>query len=197
MNFYEKILKIVDKNGGYITTKELVNNNINKKFLTNLVRDGKLIRFSRGYYGLPTHIQDDYYILLSKSQSAVFSLSTALYLHGLSERIPLVYNITLPYGYSGALQKEKNVLLNFVKKELLNLGVVEIASPFGMKVKVYDIERTICDIIKYKNKMDSEIFSKALKFYAKRKDKNINKLMRYAKKMNIEKKVAEYMEVLL
>lgn len=197
MNFYEKILKIVDKNGGYITTKELVNNNINKKFLTNLVKNEKLIRLSRGYYGLPTYIQDDYYILLSKSQNAVFSLSTALYLHGLSERIPLVYNITLPYGYSGALQKEKNVLLNFVKKELLNLGVVEVESPFGMKIKVYDIERTICDIIKHKNKMDAEIFSKALKFYAKRKDKNINKLMRYAKKMNIEKKVAEYMEVVL
>lgn len=197
MNFYEKILKIVDKNGGYITTKELVNNNINKKFLTNLVKNEKLIRLSRGYYGLPTYIQDDYYILLSKSQNAVFSLSTALYLHGLSERIPLVYNITLPYGYSGALQKEKNVLLNFVKKELLNLGVVEVESPFGMKIKVYDIERTICDIIKHKNKMDAEIFSKALKLYAKRKDKNINKLMRYAKKMNIEKKVAEYMEVVL
>lgn len=197
MNFYEKILKIVDKNGGYITTKELVNNNINKKFLTNLVKNEKLIRLSRGYYGLPTYIQDDYYILLSKSQNAVFSMSTALYLHGLSERIPLVYNITLPYGYSGALQKEKNVLLNFVKKELLNLGVVEVESPFGMKIKAYDIERTICDIIKHKNKMDAEIFSKALKFYAKRKDKNINKLMRYAKKMNIEKKVAEYMEVVL
>ena len=97
----------------------------------------------------------------------------------------------------GALQKEKNVLLNFVKKELLNLGAIEIESPFGMKIKVYDVERTICDIIKHKNKMDAEIFSKALKFYAMRKDKNINKLMRYAKKMNIEKKVAEYMEVLL
>lgn len=197
MNFYEKILKLAEKNGGYITTKELVNNNINKKFLTNLVRDGKLLRLSRGYYGLPNYIQDDYYILLSKSQNAVFSLATALYFHDLSERVPLIYNITLPYGYSGALQKERNVSLNFVKKELLNLGVIEIESPFGMKVKVYDVEKTICDIIKHKNKMDAEIFSKALKFYARRKDKNINKLMRYAQKMNIEKKVVEYMEVLL
>lgn len=197
MNFYEKILKIVNKNGGYITTKELVNNNINKKFLTNMVRDCKLIRISRGYYGLPSYIQDDYYILQSKSQNAVFSLLTALYFHDLSERVPLIYNITLPYGYSGALQKEKNVSLNFVKKELLNLGVIEMTSPFGMKIKVYDVERTICDIIKNKNKIDVEIFSKALKRYATKKDKNINKLMKYANKMNIEQKVAEYMEVLL
>lgn len=70
-------------------------------------------------------------------------------------------------------------------------------SPFGMKIKVYDIERTICDIIKNKNKIDAEIFSKALKDYAKSKNKNLSKLTKYAKAMNIEKKVSEYMEVLL
>ena len=70
-------------------------------------------------------------------------------------------------------------------------------SPFGMKIKVYDIERTICDIIKNKNKMDAEIFSKSLKEYAKSKDKNLSKLTKYARTMNIENKVREYMEVLL
>ena len=124
-------------------------------------------------------------------------MATALYLHNLSDRTPLVYNITLPFGYSGVLQKEKNVILNFVKRELLDLGVIEITSPFGIKIKVYDIERTICDIIKNKNKMDAEIFSKALKDYAKSKNKNLSKLTKYANAMNIEKKVSEYMEVLL
>ena len=70
-------------------------------------------------------------------------------------------------------------------------------SPFGMNIKVYDVERTICDIIKNKNKIDAEIFSKALKDYVKSKNKNLNKLAKYAKIMNIEKKVSEYMEVLL
>ena len=72
-----------------------------------------------------------------------------------------------------------------------------MTSPFGMKIKVYDIERTICDIIKNKKKMDSEIFAKALKDYAKSKNKNLSKLAKYAKIMKIEKKVNEYMEVLL
>ncbi|MCI8547764.1 MAG: hypothetical protein HFJ38_02615 [Bacilli bacterium] len=197
MDFYDKILKIVEKNNGYVTTKEVVKNGINKTFLTNMVKNGTLVRISRGYYGLPNYIEDEYYKIASKSRNARFSMATALYLHNLSDRTPLVYNITLPFGYSGVLQKEKNVILNFVKRELLDLGVIEITSPFGMKIKVYDIERTICDIIKNKNKMDAEIFSKALKDYAKSKNKNLSKLTKYANAMNIEKKVSEYMEVLL
>lgn len=197
MNFYDKILKIIEKNNGYVTTREVVENGINKIFLTNMVRNGKLVRISRGYYGLPNYIEDDYYKLASKSKNARYSMATALYLHNLSDRTPLVYNITLPFGYNGALQKEKNVVLNFVNRKILDLGMIEMTSPFGMKIKVYDIERTICDIIKNKNKMDAEIFSKALKEYARSKTKNLNKLMKYAKAMNIEKKVSEYMEVLL
>ena len=197
MDFYDKILKIVEKNNGYVTTKEVVKNGINKTFLTNMVKNGTLVRISRGYYGLPNYIEDEYYKIASKSRNARFSMATALYLHNLSDRTPLVYNITLPFGYSGVLQKEKNVILNFVKRELLDLGVIEITSPFGIKIKVYDIERTICDIIKNKNKMDAEIFSKALKDYAKSKNKNLSKLTKYARAMNIEKKVSEYMEVLL
>lgn len=197
MDFYDKILKIVEKNNGYVTTKEVVKNEINKTFLTNMVKNGTLVRISRGYYGLPNYIEDEYYKIASKSKNARFSMATALYLHNLSDRTPLVYNVTLPFGYSGILQKEKNVILNFVKREMLDLGVIEMTSPFGMKIKVYDIERTICDIIKNKNKMDAEIFSKALKDYAKSRNKNLSKLTKYAKAMNIEKKVSEYMEVLL
>lgn len=197
MNFYDKILKIIEKNNGYITTKEAVENEINKMFLTNLVKKGTLVRLSRGYYGLPDYIEDEYYKIASKSKNVRFSLTTALYLHNLSDRTPLVYNITLPFGYSGILQKEKNVMITSVKRELLDLGMIEMTSPFGMKIKVYDVERTICDIIKNKNKMDAEIFSKALKEYAKSKNKNLSKLTKYARAMNIEKKVSEYMEVLL
>lgn len=197
MSFYDKILKFVEKNGGCITTKEVVENGINKVFLTNMVRNGKLIRISKGYYGLIDYIDDEYYKISSKSKNVRFSLATALYLHNLSDRAPLVFNITLPNNYSGILQKEKNVVITYVKKEILDLGMIEINSPFGMKIKVYDVERTICDIIKNKNKMDAEIFAKALKEYARSKTKKLNKLMKYAKVMNMTKKVSEYMEILL
>ena len=155
------------------------------------------MRISRGYYGLPTYIEDEYYKIASKSKNAIFSMTTALYLHNLSDHTPLVFHISLPAGYSGTLQKEKRVVINYIKRDLLDLGVIEMTSPFGMNIKVYDVERTICDIIKYKNKVDAEIFRKALKNYIKSKNKNLSKIAKYAKIMNIEKKVSEYMEFLL
>ena len=126
---YDKILKIVEKNNGYITTKEVVKNGIDKKFLTNMVKKGTLVRISKGYYGFPNYIEDEYYKIASKSKNARFSMATALYLHNLSERIPLLYNVTLPNDYSGVLQKQKNVIINFVNRNILDLGVVEMISP--------------------------------------------------------------------
>ena len=197
MNNFEKILKIMNNNGGYITTKELDENNINRYFLTKMVERKKINRISRGYYGLVDYNVDEYYKIISMSERAVFSMNTALYLHNLSDRTPLIFDITVPYYYGGNLRKNKKVNLYFVKKSILNLGKIEITSPFGMKIKVYDKERTICDIVKNKNNIDMEIFSNAIKNYIKSSDKNLNKLMRYAKELKLEKKIREYMEVIL
>ncbi len=197
MDNYEKILSIMRKNGGCITTKELNSNNINRYFLTKMIEKKQINRISRGYYGLVNYNVDEYYKIISMSEKAVFSMNTALYLHNLSDRTPLIFDITVPYYYGGSLRKNKNVNLYFVNTSILDLGKIEIISPFGMKIKVYDKERTICDIVKNRNHMDIEIFSKAIKKYINSDDKNLNKLMKYAKKLKIENKIREYMEVFL
>jgi predicted transcriptional regulator of viral defense system len=197
MDNFEKILNIMKNNGGYITTKELSKNNINRYFLTKMIERNQINRISRGYYGLVDYNADEYYKIISMSEKAVFSMNTALYLHNLSDRTPLVFDITVPYYYGGSLRKNKKVNLYFVKSSVMDLGKTEITSPFGMKIKVYDKERTICDIVKNKNNMDMEIFSKAIKNYIKSDDKKLNKLMKYAKELKIENKIREYMEVIL
>lgn len=197
MDNFKKILKIMKNNGGYITTKELEKNNINRYFLTKMIERKQIKRISRGYYGLADYNADEYYKTISASEKAIFSMNTALYLHNLSDRTPLVYDITVPYYYGGSLRTNKNVKLYFVKSSILNLGKIEMTSPFGMKIKVYDKERTICDIVKNRNNMDMEIFSKAIKTYMKSSDKKLNKLMKYAKELKIENKIREYMEVIL
>ena len=193
----EKIIKIANENSGYITTKQVKEKNIGTIELTRLVKENKLERISRGYYAITNSFCDDYYKYQLKSKNCVFSHSTALYFYDLSDRTPLYFDITVSIGYNGSLGKDKNVKLHYVKKEFLNLGLATVISPFGMELRTYDLERTICDIVKYRKHMDKEIFTKALKGYAKRKDKDLNKLMIYAKKLNIDKKVLEYMEVLL
>jgi predicted transcriptional regulator of viral defense system len=192
-----KLIELIKSNGGYITAREIQARSINRYFLMLLLKEKKIVRISRGYYLLNNGFADNFYIVLSKSKKSVFSNSTALYFHDLSDKNPSIYDITIPYGYGNSYKNEKKVDLHYVKKELLELGLIQIKSPFGTIIRVYDIERTICDIIKNKNKMDSEIFAKTLQKYSKLKSKDLNKLMRYAKKLKVEKKVREYMEILI
>lgn len=197
MTSADKIMKIAMKNNGYLNTKYIKQAKINTIELTRLVKKNKLERVTRGYYITTNSFYDDYYKYQLKSKNCIYSHTTALFLYDLSDRTPLYFDVTVPIGYNGSLSKDKNIKLHYVNKEVLTLGLTTVSSPFGTKIRVYDIERTICDIIKYRNHMDKEIFVKALKRYSTLKEKDLFKLMKYAKKLKIEKKVTEYMEVLL
>lgn len=197
MNNYDKILNCVREKNGYITTKEVDELGFKRFFLSNLINENKLEKVGYGVYKLPEYPVDNFYILSKCSKSMCYSHATALYLHNLTDRIPLVYDITVPYNYSGSLLDNKNVSLRYVKNDIFELGLDIIKTINELEVKCYDLERTICDIIKDKNRMDKEIYSKALKGYAENKNKNILKLIKYAKIMGIENEVVELMEVLL
>ena len=197
MNNYDKILDYAKRSNGYITTKEADSLGVNRTFLSNLVNDKKLERVGTGIYKLPEYPIDNFYILSKSSKNMCYSHATALYLHNMSDRIPLVYDITVPYNYSGNLLNNENVSLRYVKDDIFELGMIDIKTINDLTVKCYDLERTLCDIIKDKNHMDKEIYSKGLKKYARNKDKDILKLVKYAKKLNVEDEVVELMEVLL
>ena len=193
MEYESKILKLF--NNGYLTTKDVTDNNIPRTYLTKLIKKNKIERVSRGVYIKKNVLVDEFVILQSKSKYAIYSNTTALYLHGLSNRIPIRYDITVKSGYKGSLQKEKNVNLFYTKKELLELGVTDYKLDSGNIIRVYDLDKTICDIIKNKKKIDAEIFNKAIREYFYSKKKNTLKLYEYAKKMNIYNKVRDTFEV--
>lgn len=197
MNNYDRILDYAKKNNGYITTKEIEKLGINSTFLSNLSNNKKIERVGTGIYKLPEYPIDNFYILSKTSKNMCYSHATSLYLHNMADRIPLIYDVTVPYNYSGSLLSNDNVSLRYVKDDIFELGMIDIKTINGLSVKCYDVERTLCDLIKDKNRIDKEIYSKALKEYVRNKDKDILKLIRYAKKLDVEDEVIELMEVLL
>ena len=194
MEYENKILNLF-KNG-YLNTKDVVINNIPRIYLTKLIKDNKIERVSRGVYIKKNDLVDEFVILQSKSKNAIYSNTTALYLYGLSNRIPIKYDITINNGYNGSLQKNNDVNLFYTKKELLNLGVINYKLDSGNIIRVYDLDKTICDIIKNKKRIDTELFNRAIREYFYSKNKNTLKLYEYAKKMNIYTKVRDTFEVL-
>jgi predicted transcriptional regulator of viral defense system len=197
MNNFEKILSHLKDNNGITSTKNIIHLGIDKKYLSLLVKKNLIERPTRGVYTLPNTIEDEYYSIISRCKKCIFSHDTALFLHGLSDRSPLSFSITLQNGYNSQYLKGLFVDIFYVRKEVHKLGKIEILSPNGKNIYIYDLERTICDVIRSKKRMEIQIFSDALKFYSKRKDKNLNKLMQYAKILKVDEKIRNYMEVLL
>jgi predicted transcriptional regulator of viral defense system len=193
-----RVLEITRKNG-QIETKEVVENNIRKEVLSKLTRKGLLERVDRGLYITSESVPDDYSIIQKKCRQGIFSHETALYFWDLSDRVPGGYHLTVPSGYnvSHITVKYSNIVFHYIKPELLNLGITNKKTPFGQIVNVYDRERTICDILKNKNNMDTQLFSDAMKRYFKSKKNDLRKLYKYAKKLRVEEKLRIYAEVLL
>ena len=195
-NDEEKILKLMKNNNGLIKTSEIVSNKINKMALIRLVQKGVIERIERGLYIDSNKMEDSYFIFQYKCPKAVFSHETALYFHDLSDRTPIEIMITVPSGYNSRLLKDNNYKFSYIKDELYELGKIMIKTPYGNDVYCYDIERTICDIIRDKNKIEKYQFIDALKRYSDLKIKDILKLYNYAEKFNIKNEVKNYMEVL-
>lgn len=120
---------------------------------------------------------------------------TALYFHGLSIKEPTnKYDITIKRGYHNKKLLEHNCFI--VNKEIFELERQYVETPMGNKVKAYDIERCICDIIKSKNRMDLDHVKYSVRQYIKRKDKNLTKLSMYAEKLGIKEEVMNFIELM-
>ena len=196
MNNEEQILNLAKDNNGYITTSMVEANGIKRQFLGYLVKKGKIERVDRGIYILPEEPEDIYFILQNKSKKMVFSHITALRFHNLSDRIPHIVDITVTNEYRGSFQDKKDINLFRIKKEFIDLGMIYVKSPYGNLIKIYDLERSICDIIRNKKNIELELFNKAIRGYYNKTNKDQIKLFDYAKKLGIEQEVLNTFEVL-
>ncbi|MBR5348639.1 MAG: type IV toxin-antitoxin system AbiEi family antitoxin domain-containing protein [Lachnospiraceae bacterium] len=197
MDINDIIKTLAKRHGGIISTKVAGENGISRMQLTNLCKNKVIDRIARGQYVLADDMQDELLSLSIRSGNLIFSHETALFLHGISDRVPSVYSITYPTGKvpSSVLNEECKVF--YVKPELFNMGKTELITPMGNRISGYDLERTICDVVRSRSRVGTETFYTALKMYASRKDKDLNRLYAYAKRLHVEKIISEYMEVLL
>lgn len=181
---------------GVLTSKQIEEMGISRASITNWVKKGLLERVSRGVYVLPNDLIDTLFIMQSKCKKGIYSHETALMLHDLSDYTPSKNIMTVPTGYNVHRLKNELVEFHWIKNEIHELGVMTMKSSHGNEIKVYDLERTVCDIIKYRKKMDRAIVNSSLKEYINRSDAKRFKLTIYAKKLGISKVVSDVMEVL-
>lgn len=193
-----KLNKLLSQNGGFITRTQVDQNNISSWFLTDFVRKNNLEKLAPGFYAKTDWIPDDFFIFQYQYPKFIFSYESALYLLNLTDTLPQSFEVTGPKNYRPFNTKNSAVIVHTdYKKETYELGITQIKTNLGNNVQVYNAEKTICDLIRHFQKIDSENYTKSLHNYAKLKDKNISRLIEYSKIMGIEKKVSEIMMVVL
>lgn len=190
----EIIKKLMEQNNGYITAKDLSNFDISRNYLVIMSKKNMIEKVGRGIYIDVNKIEDVYYVLSISTPKIIYSHMTALYFHNLSIKAPgNSFDITVTKKYNNIKLQKHNVF--YVDDKFYNIGLTEVETPQGNKVKTYDIERCICDIIRSRKRMDMEHVKYAIRAYLKRKDKNLNKLSEYAEKFGIKEEVVDYIEV--
>ena len=187
----EIIQELMKKNNGYITSKALDMFDIHRMYLSIMQEKGMIEKVSPGIYIDSNKIEDSYYVFSLSMPNVIYSHMTALYFHGLSIKAPNdIYDITVKRSYNSVHLKKHNVF--YVDSDNYELGLTKVKTPMGNKVKTYDMERCICDIIRSKNRMDSELIKYSVREYIKRKDKDIFKLSSYAEKLGVKEIVMDY-----
>lgn len=195
-----KNLNDIFKDYDYVmTTAQLSAVKLYYRDIQRMLNEGLIEKIKRGYYHwIESYGKDEIVIINRLFPDGVLCMDTALFYYKYSDRTPAEWHITIDKNTSRQRTQVEYPLIKAyrVESELLPLGETkgEIDS---QKVRIYDRDRTICDVLRNMNKMDKEIFNKAIQSYVKDPKKNIPNLMQYAKALRVQKRVKDIIEVWL
>ena len=196
MEVIERVNSLLEQNGGYLTTNTAKTNGLNSKILQRVVERGLIERAAHGLYVGADIFPDPLYIAQYRCPKGVFSHETALFLHDLSDRVPLKLMMTIPSGWNTKLLKDNEMLFFYSRPKNMELGVSKAKTTSGKTVRAYNSERTLCDCLKNIDKLDRDLVITALKRYVKITSKDNAKLLEYASALKIRDTVYRYLEVL-
>ncbi len=191
--------ELFQENEGLLKTKQLEDNGIYYRKRQKLIENGEIEMVRRGYYQMTVQSNfSDVPLIISMFPDAIFCMDSALQCYGYTEHTPTEWHIAVSDRSSRKKFRIDYPFIqpHFIIDEKLNIGVTE-----GMiddcKVRIYDRERTICDILLHKNKMDAEVYNFAIQSYIHDEKKDISRLIPYARKLRVEKKVREILGIWL
>jgi predicted transcriptional regulator of viral defense system len=187
------------ENDGYLTTAQIMKVGYKKWWIRNLIDDGIIERVKRGLYKL----RDDKYFLLDEEVDiikmvpmGVICLASALSFHELTTYTPYEYQLAIDRRYKVIVPEYPPIKVYYYDTKYYEMGMQEVLKE-GHVIRVYNMEKTLCDCLRYRNKLSNDIIIEAFKEYMKRKDKNLTLLMEYAKECRVSKIIKIYMEVLI
>lgn len=191
MDNYVEFKGIFDKYDGVIRTSEFQEAGYHHKYLKKLVDEGLVRKIKRGYYEWQyNEFVSDVTIITRLFPDAVICLLSALFIYDYIDRTPNEWHLAVKKGSSRErfdIDYPKIQPYYIVERYMYIGNVKEIYE--GQEINIFDRDRTICDVVRYSNKIDKEITNQAIKSYVNDPEKNVSKLLEYAKRLRTETKV--------
>lgn len=194
-----RIIDIIKSKKGYIKSKELEEEGISRKYLSELSRDGVITKIKRGLYKLsdmPAFEWESFVDVCNSIPNGVICLESALDYYELSTINPGQVFIAIDNNSKVKLPEYPPVKLYYFSKTQFMYAVEQVETSGGI-IRIYSREKTICDCIRHRNKIGIDIVKEVVKNYLKRKDRDLEALMKCAKACRVEAILQKYLEVLI
>lgn len=189
------IQECMSQNGGYISSAEAKEKSLYNQLLYE-VEKGTIIRVRRGIYALNEGLAKPMVDVERLVPGGVLCMYSAWTYYALTTQIPLSYCIAIERSRKVVLPEYPPIELFFLSNKVFELGVSETVIE-GFKVKIYDLEKSVCDAIKYRNRIGIDVSSEILRNYLSRKDCDITRLYSYANAMRIGKRMDELVKYMI
>lgn len=189
------ITEYITRNGGYISSAEAKKVSLYDQLLYG-TRTGRIVRVRRGVYALNDELAKQMIDVETLVPGGVLCLYSAWSYHELTTQIPQAYHVAVERTRRVTLPVFPPIELSFMTQKAYGLGVIEVEID-GFKVKVYDLEKSVCDAIKYRNKIGLDVSSEIFSNYLSRKDRDITRLYEYASQLRVGKKIDELIKFML
>lgn len=191
--------KIFADHSGILRASKAIELGVPKHVLYEMVKTGELIREAQGIYRLSETPMPGYPDLVNislRAPKAVFCLISALYFHELTTQIPHHVYFALPRDVKTPKIQHPPIWVFHYSKESYQAGIVEHDLD-GVKVKIYDREKTIADCFKFREKIGMDVALEAIKDYLRQPKVNVSLLLKYSRINRVEKVMRPYLEALI
>ena len=165
--------------------------------ISRFVREAKLEKAAKGLYVSPNAESDPLFELQYRYPKAIFSHETALFLLGEGASPTLTPTITLPQSSGTARLKNEDVTVRKVADNRFTIGLASAITMFGHTVRVYDLERTICDLFRSRSTVDPQDLQSAFQNYMRSAHTDLVKLMNYAREFRLVNVMRPYLEAVM
>lgn len=193
----QQLIQLFTENNGYLASKLIRGKRTLYYQLKTLLESGKAIQIKRGLYR-HTDFQEDAQLgeVCRMVPQGVLCLFSAWHFYNLSTNVSSVIHLAIPGRKKPILPAFPPVKIYFWSGDYFETGKIE-ATHNGQQISIYNLEKSVCDAIRYRNKAGTEIVVEVLRNYLGRKDRNLDKLMKYADYMRITNTMSHYLNLLL